>query len=103
MEKVQERMEEKLQKAESMDEVVQLCAEEGITVTKEQLEAMLSSESENEGELSAETLDNVSGGGLLSRIRKYIRYSRTSKYSAGGRGFSSVGGGKGSFGGGGGR
>lgn len=34
-------LEEKLKNAESLDEVVQACAEEGITITKEQLEAEL--------------------------------------------------------------
>lgn len=95
-------LQEKLEKAESLDEVIQACTEEGITVTKEQLEIMLSSDSENEGELSAEALDNVSGGGLFGRIRRYVRYSRASKYRGGGGGFSSGGGGNGSFGGGGG-
>lgn len=65
-----ERLEQKLRNAESLDEVVQACAEEGITVTKEQLEASLSSDPE--GELSAEALDNVSGGGLFDWIRKIL-------------------------------
>lgn len=94
-------LQEKLEKAESLDEVIQACAEEGITLTKEQLEASLSSDPE--GELSAEALDNVSGGGLFDWIRRFIRYSRASNYSGGGGGFSSGGGGNGSFGGGGGR
>lgn len=65
-----ERLEQKLKNAESLDEVVQACAEEGITLTKEQLEASLSSDPE--GELSAEALDNVSGGGLFDWICKIL-------------------------------
>lgn len=67
-------LEEKLENAESLEEVVRLCAEEGIAVTKEELEAAL--DSEDEGELNAEQLDNVSGGIRLSRIRRIIRRSR---------------------------
>lgn len=63
-------LQEKLEKAESLDEIIQACAEEGITVTKEQLEASLPSDPE--GELSAEALDNVSGGGLFDWIRKIL-------------------------------
>lgn len=100
MEEIQERLEEKLKNAASLDEAIQACAEEGITVTKEQLEAVLSPDPE--GELSDEALDNVSGGGVIDWIRRYIRRSRASNYSAGGGGFSSGGGGSGSFGGGGG-
>lgn len=96
-----ERLEQKLKNAESLDEVVQACAEEGITLTKEQLEASLSSDPE--GELSAEALDNVSGGGLFDWIRRFIRYSRASNYNGGGGGFSSGGGGGGGGGGAGGR
>ena len=92
-------LEEKLKNAESLDEVVQACAEEGIAITKEQLESPLPSGPE--GELSAEALDNVSGGGLLDWIRRFIQRSRASNYSGGGGGFSSGGGGNG-FGGGGG-
>lgn len=69
-------LEEKLENAESLEEVVRLCAEEGIAVTKEELEASLDSDSEDEGELNAEQLDNVSGGIRLSRIRRIIRRSR---------------------------
>lgn len=79
-------LEEKIQKAESLDEVVQICTEEGITVTKEQLEAMLSSDSENDGELSAETLDNVSGGGFFFWLRGRIRFTAGGGGGGGGRG-----------------
>lgn len=85
-----ERLEQKLKNAGSLDEVVKACAEEGITVTKEQLEASLSSDPE--GELSAEALDNVSGGGILDWIRRFIRYSRASNYSGGNGSFGDGGG-----------
>ena len=51
----------KISNAASMDEVVRICAEAGIPVTKEQLEA--SDTTGAEGELSEEALDAVSGGG----------------------------------------
>lgn len=100
MEEIPERLEEKLKNVESLEETIQACAEEGITVTKEQLEAVLSPEPD--GELNEEALDNVSGGGFIDRIRRYIRHFRASSYNGGGGGFSSGGGGSGSFGGGGG-
>lgn len=81
-------LQEKLEKAESLDEVIQACTEEGITVTKEQLEIMLSSDSENECELSAEALDNVSGGGFFSWLRGRVRFT------AGGGGGGGGGGGR---------
>ena len=57
---VSEELKEKLGKAESLDEVVKILAEEGLEVTKEELEAALA-QGEN-GELSEETLSAVSGG-----------------------------------------
>ena len=57
---VSEELKEKLGKAESLDEVVKILAEEGIAVTKEELEAALA-QGEN-GELSEEALSAVSGG-----------------------------------------
>ena len=53
-------LEEKIKNAESLDEVVKVCAEEGVEVTKEELEAVLS-QLENT-ELDENALDDVSGG-----------------------------------------
>lgn len=100
MEEIQERLEEKLKNAASLDEAIQMCAEEGITVTKEQLEAVLSPEPD--GELNEEALDNVSGGGFIDWIRRLFRYNRAPKYSSGG-GVSAGGGGGGGGGSAGGR
>ena len=103
MEEIPERLEEKLKNVESLEETIQACAEEGITVTKEQLEAVLSPEPD--GELNEEALDNVSGGGFIDWIRRLFRYNRAPKYSSGngsGGGVSaggSGGGGGGSAGG----
>ena len=93
-------LEEKLRGAESLDEVVQVCAEAGVPVTKEQLECP--AVSGPDGELSEDALDNVSGGGVIDWIRRIYRYYRPSNYNGGGGGFSSGGGGGSSFGGGGG-
>lgn len=57
---ITEELKEKLGKAESLDEVVKVLAEEGLEVTKEELETALA-QGEN-GELSEEALASVSGG-----------------------------------------
>ena len=62
---VSEELKEKLGKAESLDEVVKILAEEGLEVTKEELEAALA-QGEN-GELSEEALSAVSGGIIMGR------------------------------------
>lgn len=90
-------LEEKLRGAESLDEVVQVCAEAGIPVAKEQLECP--AVSGLDGELSEDALDNVSGGGVIDWIRRIYRYYRASNYNGGGGGFSSGGGGGGGGGG----
>ena len=97
---ISQELEEKIRQAETVEEVVQACTEEGIQITKEQLEAGLLPESE--GELSEDMLDNVSGGGIFSLVRRIISYYRASNYNGGGGGFSRGGGGGRSFGGGGG-
>lgn len=81
MEKIQERLEEKLKNAASLDEAIQACAEEGITVTKEQLEAVLSPDPE--GELNEEALDNVSGG-VIDWTRRILRSIQHGPISSGG-------------------
>lgn len=71
---ITEELKEKLGKAESLDEVVKILAEEGIAVTKEELEAALA-QGEN-GELSEEALSAVSGGRINWTIVKAIlRYA----------------------------
>lgn len=85
------KLQEKLNKAETIDDVVRICAEAGITVSKSQLEAAEALSSDEE--LTEETLDAVSGGGLFSWFRLW-KYWHTKR--------SSGGGGSGSFGGGGG-
>ena len=84
-------LEEKIRNSESLDEIVQLCTDAGIPVTKEQIEAGLKTAGDEE--LSETALDNVSGGGLfsLSVIIGIIW----------GRNRARGGGGQGSFGGGG--
>ena len=69
---VSEELKEKLGKAESLDEVVKILTEEGLEVTKEELEAALA-QGEN-GELSEEALSAVSGGINWRRIVTIIRY-----------------------------
>lgn len=52
----------KIENAETLDDVVKACAEEGIEVTKEQLETAADS---MDDELNADDLDNVNGGVAL--------------------------------------
>ena len=70
---VSEELKEKLGKAENLDEVVKILTEEGLEVTKEELEAALA-QGEN-GELSEEALSAVSGGRINWRaVVKVFRY-----------------------------
>ena len=97
---ISKELEGKIQQAETLEDIIQACAEEGIQVTKEQLKAAMMPESD--GELTEDMLDNVSGGGLFGFVRKIINTYRAVNYNSGGSGFSSGGGGKGAAGGGGG-
>lgn len=92
LEQMNPELQAKLDSAESLDDVVRLCEEAGIAVSKEQLEAM--DVPMADGELSEETLDAVSGGSVAGWILWYWWRNR-------GRNRSSGGGGSGSFGGGG--
>lgn len=75
-----EALKTKLEKAETLDDVVKACAEEGIEVTREQLEA---AEVAKESELNEDDLDAVSGGIIAPAIALAIaiyaiwRYSRS--------------------------
>lgn len=51
--------EAKLEAAETLDEMVQILAEEGVEISKEELIAAMD---EPEGELNENDLDNVAGG-----------------------------------------
>ena len=62
---ISDSLKEKLDNAETMDDVVSVCAEEGIEVTKEQLEAAAAS---FDDELNEDDLDNVNGGVALFAI-----------------------------------
>ena len=62
---ISDSLKAKLDNAETMDDVVRVCAEEGIEVTKEQLEAAAAS---MDDELNEDDLDNVNGGVALFAI-----------------------------------
>lgn len=91
-----EALEAKLAAAQTMEDVIRAFTEEGIEVTREQLEAPVPSG--RDGELGEDALDNVSGGSVIDWIRRWYHRYHASKYNSGGGGFSSGGG----FGGGGG-
>lgn len=97
---ISEALEAKLEAAQTTEDVIKAFAEEGIEVTREQLEAPVPSGPD--GELSEDALDNVSGGSVIDWIRRWYHRYHASKYNRGGGGFSSGGGGGGGFSGGGG-
>lgn len=74
----------KLSSAESLDDVVRVCEEAGIAVSREQLEAM--DVPMADGELSEETLDAVSGGSVAGWILWYWWRNRGRNRSSGGNG-----------------
>ena len=51
----------KLDGAETVDDVIRICAEEGVEITEEQLKQMAMEEA---GELTEDALDTVAGGYL---------------------------------------
>lgn len=74
----------KISDVESLEDVVRICAEEGITVSKEQLEALEASTAD--GELSEDALDGVAGGIMAGWIFWYWWRNRNRKRSGGGGG-----------------
>lgn len=64
-----ESLNAKLEKAKSADEVIRICAQEGIELTLEQL---MAPEVALDAELDAEELGNVSGGRAASAARLAI-------------------------------
>ena len=74
----------KISDAESLEDVVRICAEEGITVSKEQLEALEASTAD--GELSEDALDSVAGGIMAGWIFWFWWRNRNRKRSGGGGG-----------------
>ena len=88
---INSELQAKLDGAESLDDVVRLCEEAGIAVSREQLEAM--DVPMADGELTEEALDAVSGGSVAGWILWYWWRNRGRNRSSGG--------GNGSFGGGG--
>lgn len=80
----------KLGSAESLDDVVRICAEAGIAISKEQLEAL--DVSMTNGELTTEALDAVSGGGLLADLFNWWRNRGRKRWNLRGGGSSGGGG-----------
>lgn len=84
-------LEEKINKAETLADVVNACAEHGFNVTEEQLEKAI--EMADKEELSEQDLDEVSGGfffaiiaacmasaGLTTFMRCWGKMSRKNRY-----------------------
>ncbi|MBQ6999498.1 MAG: hypothetical protein IJN67_00455 [Oscillospiraceae bacterium] len=91
-------LEEKIKGAETLDDLAKVCAEAGIDVTKEQLEAELAKEESDE--LDETALDDVAGGASVLRLALGAIVVIWKKVYSVKR--SRGGGGRGSFGGGGG-
>lgn len=63
----------KVNDAKSTEEVIRLFADEGVTVTEEQI--LAAKASENEGELTETTLDSVAGGCVFCRVGGWFVYA----------------------------
>ena len=63
----------KVNDAKSTEEVIQLFADEGVTVTEEQI--LAAKASENEGELTETALDSVAGGCVICRVGGWFVYA----------------------------
>ena len=67
-----EEFEEAIEKANTVEEVIDLYKSQGIDVTEDELKKIVGSD---EGEeLTEEDLDNVAGGALILRLRIYCTY-----------------------------
>lgn len=84
LEQMNPELQAKLDGAESLDDVVRLCEEAGIAVSREQLEAM--DVPMADGELTEEALDAVSGGSVAGWILWYWWRNRSRNRSSGGNG-----------------
>lgn len=73
-EKLTKELEEQISAAKSLDDVVRLCADTGIPVTKEQLKA--AALPEVDGELTEEALDAVSGGSVYYAFQRFLQRRR---------------------------
>lgn len=82
-EKLTKELEEQISAAKSLDDVVKLCTDAGIPVTKEQLEATALPEAD--GELTEEALDAVSGGSVYYAFQRF--WERHHSHRGGGHRF----------------
>ena len=64
---------EKVNDAKSTAEIIQLFAQEGVTVTEEQV--LTAKASEKEGELTESVLDSVAGGCIFCRVGGWFVYA----------------------------
>lgn len=96
---ISKELEGKIRQAETVEDVVRVCADAGIDVTKEQLLAA----DMPEGELDETALDLVSGGSVLGAVAWLIwgfyKNSRNRSSGSGAGGACSAGGGGGGGGG----
>ena len=73
-----EDLKRKLEKAESLEDVANICAEEGLQVTAGELQELVA---EQTGELSPDAMDKVTGGRIgvrgpteVDAVRKIVKW-----------------------------
>lgn len=71
-------LEAKLDSAQTLDDVVRICAEAGIPVSREQLEAIDMAAAD--GELNEDALDAIGGGSLTGWIVPWLFFRRRSSF-----------------------
>ena len=89
---ISQELESKIRQAETLDDVVRICTDAGIDVTREQLQAA----DMPDGELDENALDLVSGGSVLGAVALMVWSIYKNRSSGGGGGHAFGGGGGGS-------
>lgn len=86
-EKLTRELEEQLSAAKSLEDMVKICTDAGIPITKEQLKAAALPDTHEE--LTEEELDAVSGGSMYYAFRQLLERlsSRNRNHSGGGHRF----------------
>ena len=67
-----EELIQKLQAAKSVDEIIAIAKENGVEVTKEKAQELLDKLTVNDGELTDDMLDAVSGGGIVDTVKEWF-------------------------------
>lgn len=79
-----EEFNKKLDCAETDEEIISLFADHGVTVTKADLAAFDACDESADGEISEESLDQVSGGALAWIVRELLKKRKNRPHHGGG-------------------